>query len=188
MSFKRRLVIIPTLAIVTVAMLVVPRIVASGQDQGAYRLEGAWIARVSGMDGVPPGTPLPFQWSYVLAPSASARRASIHGSVDVAFPQSILAFDFASPIVGEMVQTGPDTVAFSSVWYHIVRSSPVDQIVLVGTARGEGRFTAPGQVEATHHFAFYLPSADTNGDGLPEGAPVATFDAMTMDTRVPLGL
>ncbi len=186
MSVNRRLVIIPTLAIMTVAMLIVPRIVASGQDQGAYKLEGAWIARVSGMDGIPAGTPLPFQWSYVVAPSASGRRASIHGSVDVAFPQSILAFDFASPIVGEMVQTGPDTVAFSAVWYHIVRSSPVDQIVLIGTARGEGRFTAPGQVEGTHHFAFYLPSADTDGDGLPEGPPVATFDATTMDTRVPL--
>ena len=97
MSFNRRLVIIPTLAIMTVAMLIVPRIVASGQDQGAYKLEGAWIARVTSMDGVPAGTPLPFQWSYVLAPSASGRRATIHASVDVAFPQSILAFDFASP-------------------------------------------------------------------------------------------
>jgi hypothetical protein len=54
-------------------------------------------------------------------------------------------------------------------------------------ARGEARFISPGRVEGTHHFALYLPSADGDGDGLPEGAPVLTFNATTMDTRLPFG-
>jgi hypothetical protein len=186
MSFKRRWVLIPVLAAFFVALMVVPRFVESGQA-GAVKLEGAWIAKVTAMDGVPPGTPLPFQWSYVLAPSASGRSASIHGSVDVAFPETIVASDFHSPIVGEMVQTGPNTVAFTSIWYHLVEGNPVDQIVLIGMARGEARFIGPGKVEATHHFALYLPGADADGDGLPEGTPILTFDATTMDTRVPFG-
>jgi hypothetical protein len=184
MSFKRRWIIVPALAFVPVALLLVPRLVESGQD-GAIKLEGAWIAKVTGMDGVPPGTPLPFQWSYVLAPSASGRSASIHGSVDVAFPE-LIASDFHSPILGEMVQTGPDTVAYTSIWYHMVKGSP-DQIVLIGMARGEARFIGPGKVKGTHHFALYLPDADGDGDGLPEGAPVLTFNATTMDTRLPFG-
>jgi hypothetical protein len=183
MWFNRRLFIIPTLAIMTVAMLIAPRIVASGQDQGAYKLEGAWIAKVTGMDGVPAGTPLPFQWSYVVAPNASGRRASLHGSVDVPFPSTV-AYDYVTPITGELVQTGPDTTAFSAIWYVVRRDSPVNQVVLIGTATGEGRFIAPGRLEGTHHFAFYLPSADIDGDGFPEGSPINTFNATTLDRRV----
>jgi hypothetical protein len=185
MSFRRRWVLIPALASLFAALLLVPRFVESGQT-GAVKLEGAWIAKVTAMDGVPAGTPLPFQWSYVLAPSASGRSASIHGSVDVAFPESVVS-DFHTPIVGEMVQTGPDTVAFTSIWYHVAEGSQVDQIVLIGMVRGEARFIGPGKAEATHHFALYLPSADADGDGLPEGTPILTFDATSMDTRLPFG-
>ena len=114
MLFNRRWIIVAALASLFAALLLVPRFVESGQT-GAVKLEGAWIAKVTAMDGVPPSTPLPFQWSYVLAPSPSGRSASIHGSVDVAFPESI-ASDSHSPIIGEMVQTGPNTVVYTSIW------------------------------------------------------------------------
>lgn len=187
MSFiNRRWVIIPGLGLLTMAMLVAPEVVASGQDYGRNRLEGAWVARVTGLDGVPPGTPLPFQWSYVLSPSASGRRASLHGSVDVPFPPTV-AYDYVTPIIGDMVQTGPHTTAYTAIWYVIRSDSPVNQIVLIGTASGEGRRIAPDKLEGTHHFAFYLPSADVDGDGFPDGSPINTFNATTLDSRVVFG-
>src|SRR5512146_1482783 len=43
---------------------------------GAFKLEGAWIARVVGTNG---------QWSYVVSPDNSGRHATAHGSIDVGF-------------------------------------------------------------------------------------------------------
>lgn len=44
------------------------------------------------------------------------------------------------------------------------------------------------KAEGTHHFALYLPEADVDGDGLPDGgAPLATFDMTTVDTRLSIG-
>lgn len=185
MSFKKPWVLVPACACLFAALALVPRILESSQG-AAVKLEGAWIARVSSMEGVPLGTPLPFQWNYVLVPSASGRRASVHGSVVVKFPQ-VIPSDFASPLIGEVTQTGPNTIAFTTIWHHVQTGSPVDQVVLIGMARGEGRFIGPGQMEGTHHFALYLPSADADGDGLPEGDPFMTFEVTSIDTRVPSG-
>jgi hypothetical protein len=167
---------------------------ASDRGGEAFKLEGAWIARVTAMDGVPPGTALPFQWSFVLAPSPDGRRATIHGSIEVAFPKS-LDYDIASALLGQVVQTSPSTAAFNSVWYLIKKGSPVDHIVAIGTATGETRGDGRGKLHTIYHFAFYLASADANGDGLPDdddgdgvvdAAPIAAFNVTTMDTRVPL--
>ena len=191
MSFKRRSMII--LALVALTLSASP-ILASGQGGEAFKLEGAWIARVTAMDGVPPGTALPFQWSFVLAPSPDGRSATLHGSVEVGFPK-LLDYDMISPLVGQLVQTSPSTAAFNSVWYLIKKGSPVDHIVAIGTATGETREVGRGRSQTNYHFAFYLASADANGDGLPDdndgdgvvdAAPVAAFDVTTMDTRVAL--
>jgi hypothetical protein len=182
---NRNWAIVPVWVALAAAMLLVPR-VAAGQEQGGFKLEGVWVARASSMEGVPTGTPLPFQWNYVLVPSASGRRASLHGSVVVAFPQ-VITSDFVSPLIGEVIQTGPDTFAFTTIWHHVRTGSPANQVVLIGMARGEARFIESGKLEATHHFALYLPSADADGDGLPEGVPFMTFEVTSVDTRVPLG-
>jgi hypothetical protein len=183
------------LALVALTLSVSP-LLASGQNGEAFKLEGAWIARVTAMDGVPPGTALPFQWSYVMASSPDGRRATLHGSIEVAFPKS-LDYDIPSALLGEAVQTSPSTAAFNSVWYLIKKGSPVDHIVAIGTATGETQGVGPGRAQTIYHFAFYLASADANGDGLPDdsdgdgvvdAAPVAAFDVTTMDTRVPLPL
>ena len=44
-------------------------IASTGGGGSAYKLEGAWIAKVDGSTG---------QWSYVLSPDSSGRRASGH--------------------------------------------------------------------------------------------------------------
>ncbi len=190
MSFKRRSMII--LALVALTLSASP-ILASGQG-AAFKLEGAWISRAVTMDGVPPGTALPFQWSVVFVPSPDGRRATLHGSVDVAFPTP-LDFDIISPLLGQIVQTSPSTAAFNSVWYLIKKGSPVDHIVAMGTATGETREVGRGRSQTIYHFAFYLASADANGDGLPDdddgdgivdAAPIAAFNVTTMDTRLPL--
>ncbi len=191
MSLKRRSMII--LALVALTLSASP-ILASGQGGAAFKLEGAWISRVTAMDGVPPGTALPFQWSVVFVPSPDGRRATIHGSVEVGFPKP-LDFDIISPLLGQMVQTSPSTAAFNSVWYLIKKGSPVDQIVAIGTATGETRSVGRGRSQTAFHFAFYLASADADGDGLPDdsdgdgvidAAPIAAFNVTTMDTRLPL--
>jgi hypothetical protein len=176
--------VLAVLVVAAAVAVLVTDLAASDPGQGAYKLEGAWIARVTTFNG----DPYPFvgQWSYVVVPDPSGRRAAIHGSVDVAFPQNPqLLSDFNSPIIGEVVMTGPHTVEFNTFWYAIKKGSPVNSIVFIGRAWGEGRFLAPGKSEFTHNFEIYLPSADTDGDGLPEGAPVNTFTVTTLDTRVP---
>ncbi len=157
------------------------------QDEGGFKLEGAWVARVTSFNEKP--WPFVTQWSYVVNADPSRRKGTIHGSLDVAFPSTnpSLAADFSSAITGEVIQTGPDTLADNSLTYAIRKASPVNQIVSVAMASGEGRWLGPDKIEWTIHFAIYLPSADTNGDGIPEGDPVTTFDATTVDTRVPLG-
>ncbi len=191
MSFKRRSILILALVVLTLSA---SPILASGQGGEAFKLEGAWIVRVVTVDGVPPGTALPFQWSGVFAPSPDGRRATIHGSIEVAFPK-LVDYDFPSALLGVAVQTSPSTAAFNSVWYLIKKGSPVDHIVAIGTARGEIRSVGQGKSETLYHFAFYLPSADADGDGLPDdtdgdgvvdAAPIAAFNVTTMDTRVPL--
>jgi len=152
----------------------------------AYKLEGAWIAKVTSIDD--PIPLYPYQWSYVLAPDASGRGATLHGSIDVGFP-SDMPGSLGSPIIGELVMTGHDTFAFNSYFY-VMMPNPntlIDEIVIIGRSYGEGRFTGPGKLENTYHFEYYLASADVDGDGLPDptSEPIQTFDATSSDTRIP---
>ena len=53
---------------------------------------------------------------------------------------------------------------------------------------GEGRFV-DGQWEATHHIAYYLPSSDADGDGLPDPGTmpvVGPITIHTLDMRLPV--
>jgi hypothetical protein len=162
--------------VTAVAVMVASQVAAHGQDQAAIKLEGAWIARVTSS----PFPPAPYQWTYILARDASGRRAGIHGSVDVAFPNPI-AHDRTTPLLGEIVQTGPDTAAFNSIWYGLNQGV----VVFIGRNGGTVRFLGPGKAEVQHNFELYLPSADIDGDGLPDGPPAAAFGVTSLDTRVP---
>ena len=184
MFIRRRKTVMKALAVAAALFVLATQIGAFGPGQGAVKLEGAWIAKVISYENAPVNWPV--QWSYVLAPDASGRSASIHGSVDVAFPQNPdLLYDLNTPLIGEIVQTGPHTAAFNAYWYSIKKAAPFDQIVFIGRSWGEARFTGPGNLEATHHFELYLPNADTNGDGLPEGSPIIQFVLTTQETRIP---
>ncbi len=178
---------VATAVVVAIVLARVGWMGASAQDQGAFKLEGAWIARVTSFNGNPWSALT--QWSYVIAANASGRKGTIHGSIDVPFPiaNPATAADYSTPITGEVVQTGPDTLADKSIWYAIRKTYPVHQILNIGTATSEGKWLGPDKIEWTVHFAIYLPSADTDGDGIPEAdsVPIASFTVTTLDTRLP---
>ena len=156
-------------------------------DKGAYKLEGAWVAKVVGFPG---------QWSYVLAADPSGRRASGHGSVDVGFNPGVFGCYFGetnadSPILINLEMTGPDTSVAYSIWYALSSAVPSStEIVFIGEVRTETKFVAPGKSESTHYFSFYRPDQDVNpADGFPDegqtpacSAPVPLY---TVDTRLP---
>ena len=153
--------------------------------QQSYKLEGAWVAKVVGM---------PMQWAYTLSPDPSGKRAAMSGSIHVPIPPQVVNpalfpdWEYNTDLVGELVMTGPDTVEFTAVWYGMKKGVPFDQVVLIGVNSGQARFTGPGKLEGTHHLAMYAPSADGDGDGLPDPGqnPAVCLPATTLDTRVGL--
>jgi hypothetical protein len=160
---------------------------AAMADKAAYKLDGAWVAKVIGFPG---------QWSYVFAADPSGRRASGHGSIDIGFDPAVFGCQFGetnadSPILINIKMTGPDTAAAYSLWYALATTGPAStEIVFIGEVRTETQFLAPGKSASTHYFSFYLPSQDVNpADGIPDegetpvcAAPVPLY---TMDTRLP---
>ncbi len=150
-------------------------------NKGAVKLEGAWIAKVQGA---------PAQWSYVVSPDSSGRRAAFHGSIDVGF-LTPFGDDSTSPFIGEVVMTGHDTARFNSVWYGLKKtpSGPIvtTQVVYIGMNSGEIKYVGQGEAVGTSNLAFYLPGADADGDGFPDPGqmPVASRTVTTIDTRLP---
>ena len=155
--------------------------------EGAYKLEGAWVAKVIGFPG---------QWSYVLAADASGRRASGHGSIDIGFDPAVFGCQLGesnadSPILISLKMTGPNTSVAYSVWYEFTSADAAStDIAFIGEVRTETTFVAPGKGQSTHYFSFYLPSQDVDpADGFPDegetpacSAPVPIY---TLDTRLP---
>lgn len=144
----------------------------------SVKLQGAWIAKVQ---------EAPLQWSYVLSPEPSGRVASIHGSIDIGGASPIEA-DHTTPLIGEVALTGPDSGKFTSLWYGI-SDTPTRHIVYIGMNSGDIAFVDPGHVMGTSNIVFYLPSADADGDGIPDqdAVPLAPPTTLhTLDTRLSL--
>jgi len=163
----------------------------ASEEGGAYKLEGAWVAKVVEFPGG--------QWSYVISADPSGRRASGHGSIDIGFDPNVIfggpvfePRDSNSPILVNMVMTGPDTASYYSIWYGLKNlgpSSPVTtKIVLIGVVTGELNFVGPGKALGTHNFALYFPTQDADGDGFPDEGETTpfVFQLTTVDTRLPL--
>ncbi len=185
MTLNRKKIIVATLVAAAGIIVLVTQIGASGSGAGALKLEGAWVSRVTSIEGI--AGKYPFQWSFVLAPDASGRSATLHGSVDVGFGQSAdTGGDFVTPLIGELVQTGPDTASFKSYWYGIKKGTP-NQVVSIGRSWGETTAMEPGKSKTTYNFEIYLASADKDGDGFPDAGsvPIQKFTVTSEDTRIP---
>lgn len=168
---------------ISVCLLLGSPVALAGKGAGANKLEGAWVAKVVGA---------PSQWSYVLVPDPSGRRAALAGSVDVGFSVAGLfgPTDRTSILMANLVMTGPDHGVFNSVWFglkELPETSPItDVVVWIGTSQGTFTFTAPGKISVVHNFAFYWPSADSDGDGLPDAnaEPAYEVQILSEDTRL----
>ena len=181
------------LGTISVFLLLASPMAMADKAASAYKLDGAWVAKVQvpGSEG---------QWSYLLAPDASGRRAAGHGSVDVGFDPRLFGCEFGemdrtdSPILINLEVTGPDTAVAYSVWYAInTLPSGDSEIGFIGEVRSDITFLAPGKSQSLHYFYFYSPDKDADPkDGFPdEGAePDCSWEAYgivipTIETRVP---
>jgi hypothetical protein len=84
----------------------------------------------------------------------------------------------ASPLIGELIITGPRSGMFNSMWYLLGAGTDglTHTILLVGVNKGEFRYVGEGRMEGTHNIAFYLPGTfgtDAYGFPLPGQDPVA---------------
>jgi hypothetical protein len=179
-----RFSLIAALTVTACLLLTAPIAMA---DKGAYKLEGAWVAKVVGFPG---------QWSYVVAADPSGTRAYGHGSIDLGFSPSAFGCDLGrgnadSPILISLRMTAPDTAVAYSVWYALkTEASGATEIVYIGEVRSETKFVSPGKGEATHYFAFYRPSQDVDpADRFPDKGEIPACSApvpiYTLDTRIP---
>jgi hypothetical protein len=162
-------------------------VVSAGGARGAYKLEGAWVARV---------VENPVGWSAVFAPDASGRRATGHAQFDVGPVIPDLGFGVAtkdSHIFVELEMTGRDSAAFMGVWYGIKEPSTIfpglvsGDIVYIGVDKGELTFETPDRLLGIHTIEYYVPSQDADGDGYPDPgqAPVYSTEIHSVNTRLP---
>jgi hypothetical protein len=176
--------VVMTALVAASAVLLVAPANAGDKASAAFKLEGAWIARVV---EVPGG-----QWTYTVSPDASGRHATCHGSIDVGLytpPLDDMA-DMTSPLLIDVVITGPDTAKFNSIWYGIKKVKGLGttaEVIYIGVNQGELKRVAPNKSEGTHNILFYLASADADHDGLPDpgATPVGGATVHTIDTRLP---
>ena len=172
-------------SVVTVAacLLLAAPIAMADKGGGANKLEGTWVARVVGSTG---------QWSYVLVPDPSGRRASLAGSIDVGFSVAPLfgPTDRSSMLMANLVMTSPEGGVFNSVWYGLADLDPPSpltaEVKWIGVSTGTFTFIAPGQIHVVHSFAFYTPDADVDGDGFPDADAVPAYETQveSIDTRL----
>jgi len=190
MTIHRLRRVVATVVTAAACLLLVAPVAMADKGGNATKLEGAWVARVV---EVPGG-----QWSYVLSPDSSGRRAAGHGSVDVGFDAGTIfggAFEsgeVSSPILINIAMTGPHTASYYAIWYALVPVDPpgmvTDRIVYIGVVKGEIDFVEPGKGLGTHNFEFYYPEQDADGDGFPDAGETTPFmlTLHTVDTRLPM--
>ena len=186
---SKKNIILTCMTVIGAALLVLTQTAGSNQNQQSNKLEGAWICKV-------PGTPM--RWTLVMSPDPSGRRATINGSIqvhvpfDLMYPGVVPGGIYPSDYVGEAVMTGPYTAKVTCVGYAMKNVLPsaaypfYEQVAWMYVVSGELKFTAPGKFQIQSPFALYLPSADADGDGLPDAGqtPIVSMPAGFVGTRV----
>jgi hypothetical protein len=186
--FRKKDVVVITLTTAAAALLVGTQGARTGPNGQANKLEGAWISKVENS---------PVQASILMTPSdPSGHTATMAGVIQVQIPGQVLfpsqfgSVEESGDFVGEMVMTGPNTANYTIVGYGRKKLNPptpfMQQVVLIWMDSGQTTFTGPGKSQSTHNVAYYFPTADVDGDGLPDPGqvPVACLSATSLDTRV----
>ena len=90
--------------------------------------------------------------------------------------------------------TGPDTLAFSAVWYGPREPSTIlpgivsADIVYIGVDKGVLTFVNSDKALGVHIIENYLPSQDADGDGFPDPREMPvnpTEEIHSINTRLP---
>jgi hypothetical protein len=179
----RKIKVVAILAAVAVTCLAAGPAV-SGDKQGAYKMEGSWVARA---------VEVPLQWSFVFSPDASGRAAAVHGHFEVGpDTQDFGPSNATSNLLIEGKMISADKIAFSAIWYGLNSPSAIPgltaDIVYIGVDRGVLTFVAPGKMLGEHYIEYYHPSQDTDNDGMPDAGqepPGGTHLIHSVNTRIP---
>jgi hypothetical protein len=152
-----------------------------------YRLGGAWI-------GGHPG----FTWSAIQAQmdplgQTCADRAILK-NFDNQFAGLLAAFgaDNLSDAVGEARMISPDTARWTLLAYAVATPHAPGELLqnqAIVLYSGTWKFTSDNTAVLNYSVNVYLPSADADGDGLPDpgATPVLTLSGFTDNAkRVPI--
>jgi hypothetical protein len=166
--------------------LILTQVAWSEGEVQPFKLGGSWIGRV-------PGTPV--MWSYTLTPDPSGRKAAMSGMVEIPVGPSVIVpglfpdLEYYSPLVGQVEVTGPTTTEFTAIMYGMKKGFPFNKVVCIIVNSGQSKFMGPGKFQNSNHMAYYAPSADADGDGLPDpgAVPALCLPASTsVETQVPV--
>jgi hypothetical protein len=152
-----------------------------------YRLGGAWI-------GGHPG----FTWSAIQAPLDPLGQTCCDRAIvkyfDAQFAGLLAAFgaDNLSDAVGEARMISPDTARWTLLAYAVATPHAPGELLqnqAIVLYSGTWKFTSDNTVVLNYSVNVYLPSADADGDGLPDpgATPVLTLPGFTDNAkRVPI--
>jgi hypothetical protein len=166
-------------------------------DDGAYRLEGAWL-RTSTLPPFPIPLNPTIRQTVTFTPTVpSGKRALIAAqaiSADMTAQGNCLESYYITDPIGEGVMTGPDTMVGTVVGYGM--RSPTEAECLAGDCRdqieciwlvtGEAKFTSPDSLIGTDHISVYNVSTDPEHPLLPDplALPDLSLSLCYEDTRL----
>jgi hypothetical protein len=184
---KRRSVLkLAGLGLLTMA-LAAGTLCVTGFGTKYYRLGGAWI-------GGHPG----FTWSAIQAPLDPLGQTCCDRAIvkyfDAQFAGLLAAFgaDNLSDAVGEARMISPDTARWTLLAYAVATPHAPGELLqnqAIVLYSGTWKFTSDNTVVLNYSVNVYLPSADADGDGLPDpgATPVLTLPGFTDNAkRVPI--
>ncbi len=175
MSTKKHLALVALTAAAGAALILSQ---SAWTPHNPNRLEGGWLLNTPGV----------FTGFMLCAPTdPSGMKAAFYAPAMTVDPGVLQQFgaDSMGGFVGEAAMTGPHSGKYTCVYYFLSQG----QIIWIVVDSGTATFAAnnPGRVTFAHHMAIYPPTADTNGDLLPEqGSPLFCLEAAGVATRVPM--
>lgn len=177
----RKKIALTILAAAAGAIFILSQSAWSDPKGNSVKLEGTWVAKL-------PGTPC--QWNYVITPTeSSGRSASLWGTFTIPIPGALVGLpaqyqtDDLSVFSGEIILTGRNEARGTATWWGLQKTVPGDpgypfkQVVYIGVGSFTVSFPAPGKSLVTHQMKFYAPTADADGDGLPDPGQQPVFVA-----------
>ncbi|HAB18864.1 MAG TPA: hypothetical protein DCE44_20785 [Verrucomicrobiales bacterium] len=161
-------------------------LLVTGFGQKHYRLGGAWVG----------GNPT-YTWSNLFAPrdqagrTAAARPILKYFNADFAGLLASFGADSLSDATGEIRMVSPDTGRWTLISYmQITPKHPGEllQVRAIIVSHGTWQFTDNDTAVLNYTLDVHLPTADTDGDGLPEpGAqPILSIPTVDNAKRIPI--